>query len=67
MWQDIEEQSGMMGQFSMNGKRVHKDDVIIDDVSKGVVLKDTNGGYWRLEVDTDGTVTTEQINPGIKD
>jgi len=32
------------------------DDIIIDNASKGLVLKDSNGHYWRVTVNTSGTL-----------
>ena len=37
-------------------------DVIVNDSSRGIVLKDTNGNYWRITIQTDGT--TNSVNLG---
>lgn len=39
------------------------DDVIVDDASNGLVLKDTQGTphYWRLTVDNTGTLVTTDL------
>lgn len=36
-------------------------DVIIDLASSGLVLKDTNGHYWRVSVDTLGALVTTDL------
>ena len=36
-------------------------DVIVDDPTKGVVLKSPNGHYWRLTVDDNGVLATADL------
>lgn len=36
-------------------------DVIIDSTTTGIVLKDTNGHYWRIGVSTLGALTTTDL------
>lgn len=38
-----------------------KGDVILDSSSRGVVLKDGAGVYWRVSVSTAGSLTTESL------
>jgi hypothetical protein len=38
------------------------EDVVIDAVTKGLLLKDSNNNFWRLIVDTAGTLTTESAS-----
>ena len=37
------------------------DDVIIDDSDSGLVLKDTDGVYWRFQVNTSGALVTTNL------
>jgi hypothetical protein len=37
------------------------DDVIIDDSDSGLVLKDTDGVYWRVQISTAGALTTTSL------
>ena len=37
------------------------DDVIIDNASAGLVLKDTDGVYWRFQVNTSGALVTTNL------
>jgi hypothetical protein len=37
------------------------DDVIIDDSDAGLVLKDTDGVYWRVQISTAGALTTTSL------
>lgn len=37
------------------------DDVVVNSTSTGVVLKDTNGHYWRLSVSTAGALVTTDL------
>lgn len=37
------------------------DDLIIDSTSRGLVLKDTDGHYWRLSVSTLGVLTAADL------
>ena len=36
-------------------------DLIVDHVTKGLVLKDSNAHYWRLSVSTLGIITTADL------
>jgi hypothetical protein len=36
-------------------------DVIIDSTTSGLVLKDTNGHYWRVKINTSGVLTTTDL------
>ncbi len=36
-------------------------DVIIDLSTKGLVLKDSNGHYWRVTVNTSGSLVTTDL------
>ncbi|MFH2074219.1 MAG: hypothetical protein ABIJ57_02555 [Pseudomonadota bacterium] len=40
------------------------DDVIVDSATKGVVLKDTDGHYWRITVATNGSLATADLGTG---
>jgi hypothetical protein len=37
------------------------DDVIIDDATSGLVLKDTNDHYWRVTISTTGALITTDL------
>ena len=37
------------------------DDVIIDNASAGLVLKDSDGVYWRFQVNTSGALVTTNL------
>jgi hypothetical protein len=37
------------------------DDIIIDDSDSGLVLKDTDGVYWRVQISTAGALTTTSL------
>lgn len=37
------------------------DDIIIDLSTAGVVLKSSDGHYWRVTIETDGTMTTTDL------
>lgn len=38
-----------------------KDDLIVDSTTEGVVLKDSNGHYWRISISTLGVLTTTDL------
>jgi hypothetical protein len=45
-----------------NGQGVDTtDDLIIDDSDAGLVLKDTDGVYWRVQISTAGALTTTSL------
>ena len=48
------------GDLDVNGLD-SSSDVIVDDSTKGIVLKSPNGHYWRLTVDDTGTLEAEDI------
>ncbi len=41
--------------------QVHKGDVYIDNVGRGVIMRDNLGGCWRLTIDSAGRVQTTQL------
>lgn len=40
-------------------------DFVHDDSSKGVVLKDSNGHYWRITISTGGTLSTTDLGTNL--
>jgi hypothetical protein len=50
--------------LKLNGEvRVVDHDVYINDPTKGVILTSPDGGCWRIKVENDGTLITEEVEP----
>ena len=50
------------GGRNRNGQGVDTtDDLIIDDSDSGLVLKDTDGVYWRVQISTAGALITTSL------
>jgi len=51
---------GVTRKLSMSGVDLSSD-VVVDDASKGIVLKSSNGHYWRLTIDDGGNLVAEDV------
>ena len=54
---------GRRGDYKPESRQIMQDDLIFDDTTRGVILKDdgTPPRFWRLWVDSSGTIYTESI------
>lgn len=66
---DISQLRGLSGDVPMEARSIHSDDVIFTSTDKGVVLKDDGNPpqYWRVWVNSSGTLSTETMDPQLKD
>ena len=51
--------------FEWSKKVETSGDVIVDSSSKGLVLKDSSGTYWRISVSTAGAVSATDIGTSL--
>lgn len=67
--EELDTARGYSGDVDMSARMVHKDDIIFNDPTKGLVLLDdgTPQTYWRIWVDSNGSLATESMDPGLRD
>ena len=60
---------GYRGDVPMEARMVHTEDIIVNDTTKGLILVDDGRPqtFWRVWVNSSGTLSTESVDPGLKD